>query len=322
MLVAIALLATCPYAAGQEVRLPEGWEALTDVGSGPIQEHGVAELNGAIYNIGGIDRLLQTVPTVSRYNLTTREWRTAKEMPTGIHHPNVASVGGRIYVLGGLETLAFSDLDVAYVYDPSADEWSEITPMGPNATRGASGVAVVDKQIYIIGGMRETKAVTMLSMYDITTDEWNHMLPPIPGLPRDHLIGAAIDGKVFSVAGRDTQVLKVTDELLMYDPQTREWVEKSPLPTARAGIAGGVVDGRIVVVGGEGNVEFESGVFNEVEIYDPEKDEWIDAGEMAVPRHGMGAASVNGKLYVPGGATLALLSAVADFDRYSPPVRA
>lgn len=210
---------------------------------------------------------------------------------------------------------------MAFVYDPSTDEWTDVTPMGPNSTRGASGVAVVGDKIYIIGGFRERRAVNMFSVYDTKSDEWNHSLPPVPGLPRDHLVGAAIDGNVYSVAGRDTQLLEVTDELLMYDPLAGEWVEKSPLPTARAGIAGGVVDGRIVVVGGEGNVEFESGVFNEVEIYDPEADEWTDVGDMPVPRHGMGAVGVGGKLYVPGGATVSLFSAVADFDAFTPPAK-
>jgi N-acetylneuraminic acid mutarotase len=90
------------------------------------------------------------------------------------------------------------------------------------------------------------------------------------------------------------------------------------MPTARGGTAAGVVDGKIYVVGGEGNGAAASGVFPQVEEYDPATDTWTSRGEMLTPRHGMGAAGFDGGLYVPGGATTQGFGAVATAEIFVP----
>jgi Galactose oxidase, central domain len=92
------------------------------------------------------------------------------------------------------------------------------------------------------------------------------------------------------------------------------WEERAPMPTARGGIGSGVVDGAIVVVGGEGNTDADSGVFPQSELYDPGADQWSVLSDMPTPRHGMGAAAVGSALYVPGGATVQGLGAVATHE--------
>lgn len=46
------------------------------------------------------------------------------------------------------------------------------------------------------------------------------------------------------------------------------------------------------MVGGEGNTEVPSGVFDALESYDPATDTWSVHEPMINPRHGMGAASM------------------------------
>jgi N-acetylneuraminic acid mutarotase len=69
------------------------------------------------------------------------------------------------------------------------------------------------------------------------------------------------------------------------------------MPTERSGIAAAVLDGRIVVVGGEA----PSGTFHEVEGYEPKSNGWSSYARMPTARHGLGAATVAGKLYVISG---------------------
>jgi len=297
------------------------WEMLPDIPTGALQEHGVAQLAGAIYLLGGFNASLDTVATVNRFDVATGVWDTVSDMPTPVHHPSVGVVGGKLYMLAGLTGLEKKHAGVAFVYDPTTDRWTNITPMGKKFDRGASGVAVVGKRIYVMGGLRKKTAVNTFSVYNTKTDKWDHSLPPIPGLPRDHLVGASVNKKVYAIGGRDTQIKEVNDEVLMYDPKTNEWVNQAPMPTARAGIAGAVVGDMIVVVGGEGNVEFETGVFPQVEVYDALGDVWSDAGMMVTPRHGMQAAAYNGSVYVPGGATATMSTAVAKFEKFTPPAR-
>jgi len=77
------------------------------------------------------------------------------------------------------------------------------------------------------------------------------------------------------------------------------------MPVARGGCMGGVVNGQIVVVGGEGNARDINpmGVFPDTDVYDPVANSWRVMAPMRTPRHGTGAAGVGNKLYVPGGAT-------------------
>ncbi len=68
----------------------------------------------------------------------------------------------------------------------------------------------------------------------------------------------------------------------------------------RGGIACAVVAGRIVVFGGEEG----AGTIKPVESFDPAKDAWSALPGMRTPRHGLGGASYNGRVYaVEGGET-------------------
>jgi N-acetylneuraminic acid mutarotase len=87
--------------------------------------------------------------------------------------------------------------------------------------------------------------------------------------------------------------------------------------TARAGTGCGVVGGRLVVVGGEGAAT-ATGVFSEVEAYDPASDSWESLTPMPTPRHGMAAAVWDGALHVPGGARSAGFGAVATHEVLTP----
>jgi N-acetylneuraminic acid mutarotase len=106
--------------------------------------------------------------------------------------------------------------------------------------------------------------------------------------------------------------------VLRYDPVQNEWQQKASMPTARGGTAAGVVGDKLYVVGGEGNPADASGVFPQVEEYDPATDQWTSLGDMLTPRHGMGAAGLDGVLNVPGGATTQGLGAVATAEIFVP----
>jgi N-acetylneuraminic acid mutarotase len=82
-----------------------------------------------------------------------------------------------------------------------------------------------------------------------------------------------------------------------------EWTEKTALSPPRGGLAGAVLKGRLVVFGGEGNEEREDGVFPDIDAYDPTTDSWEDLPPMLVPRHGYGAATLDDRIYLMGGAS-------------------
>ncbi|MEO7092518.1 MAG: kelch repeat-containing protein, partial [Polyangiales bacterium] len=71
--------------------------------------------------------------------------------------------------------------------------------------------------------------------------------------------------------------------------------------------------------GGERNTAAGSrGVFAQVEAYDPRTDSWDSLAPMPTPRHGMGAAAWDGRLYIPGGADQEAAGAVAVHEVLTP----
>jgi N-acetylneuraminic acid mutarotase len=87
----------------------------------------------------------------------------------------------------------------------------------------------------------------------------------------------------------------------VYDPATDRWSALAPLPTARSGLAAAVFGNRIYVFGGEGNPATSSGVFEQNEMYDIAAGTWRTDAPMPTPRHGIGAAVVDQRIYIPGG---------------------
>ena len=168
--------------------------------------------------------------------------------------------------------------------------------------RAASGVAVIDSKIYVVGGWKNYGTATpYFSVYDTATDTWE-ALPDI--LPRrDHLVAGAVRGVVYAVGGRNGTIGTPMGRVDAFDVATKQWSARAPMPTARGGSAGTVLFDQIYVFGGEGNTAAGSdGVFAEAEVYDPAANNWRSLTPLKVPKHGIGAASVAGKVYLPGGA--------------------
>jgi N-acetylneuraminic acid mutarotase len=287
--------------------LPSGWSTLAPIAGGPRQENGVAALAGEIYVIGGFDELAQVVADVEAYDPGSDTWRSRAPLPDPRHHPNVAVVGDKLFVVGSLAGNGFAAQGDVYVYDAAGNEWFGGTPMPAGTERGGAAVAVLGDTIYVAGGYR-AGSVADFSAYDTATGIWE----PLPDLPaiRDHLVGFAFDGKIYAVGGRANGIEAVTSRVDVFDPTSGEWSAAAPMPTARGGSMAALAGDHFFVVGGEGNAASASGVFDDVEAFSPADDAWQVLAPMQTPRHGTGAASLGGVLYVPGGATQASFGAV------------
>lgn len=301
MRLAAGALGACLMASfiGPPGRVSSGsWLALAAL-SDPRQEVAVAELGGRIYVIGGLRGDRSTADTVEVYDPAADRWTLAAPLPLPLHHAGAAAVNGKLYVIGGFTGLAFLPVSAVFEYSPPENRWSGRASM-PTA-RGALAVGVVDGRIYAAGGSPVDRE-TDLAVYDPVADRWTQ-LPSMP-TRRNHLAAAGIGGKFYAAGGRSDAVPGVSNVLEEYDPSANRWATKAPMPTGRGGIAGAAADGCLYVFGGEGNPNHPAGVFEQTEVYDPRTNAWERLAAMSTPRHGIGAAAVGSRIFVPGGATV------------------
>lgn len=276
------------------------WQAGPPLPDTPRAELGVAAIGDVVYAIGGHNNL------VTAFDTKTQQWKAMAPLPKNIDHANVAAVGGKIYVVGATfgENTKVGDGDAFLVFDPKLNQWSKIAIMPDGTDRGASGVAVIGTKIYVVGGWKNYgKATTDFSAYDTATDTWEK-LPDLP-LKRDHLVAGAVGGIVYMIGGRDGTIGGTTGRVDAFDPNNKAagWTPRKPMITARGGTAGIVLFNQIYVFGGEGNpAQGSNGVYPQTEVYNPATDSWRALANMLVPKHGIYAAEVAGKVYLPGGA--------------------
>jgi N-acetylneuraminic acid mutarotase len=263
------------------------------------QEHAVAAANGEVFVFGGYAP--NATDRVIAYDPETDMWRDAADFIGPFNHANVGTVGDKIYLAGFYEAGGMSQASAqTFVYDPVMNDWNELTPMPSGTERAASCVAVFGTELYLFGGARNNQVVDDVSVYDTATDGWTE-LPPLPE-PREHCAAGEIGGKLYIGGGRAHGIPDFEPNTWEFDPVAKTYQPKEPIPTPRGGVAGAVLGGRLFVFGGEGNSAVQSGVFGEIEAYDPATDSWEAFPPLAVPRHGFGAAVLADRIYLPGGA--------------------
>jgi N-acetylneuraminic acid mutarotase len=293
--------------AAVDTSAPGAWSARASL---PVakQELAVVAIGSKVYVLGGLDGAGTSLAIVHVYDASSDTWSIGPPLPRPMHHVNAAVADGRIYIVGALEGAGFKATGDVWMLDPSAGAWTPKKPMPAGTERGAAMVAAIGKVIYVAGGLR-SGAVADVSSYDTESDEWTAR--PAMDVPRDHGAGAAVGGIFYAVGGRGAAIGAHVPRLDAFDPATGQWSPRAPMPTSRAGAAVAVAKGRIVVIGGEGNANADTGVFAEVESYDPAANAWTSLPPMKTPRHGTGAAAINDVVIVPGGGVRQALAATA-----------
>jgi len=303
---AIAGLVASPEASssvegGATVSPPAGsgtWMDLAPMPGGPRSDGSGAVLNGLLFVVGGQG---QNGNDVEAYDPKTNTWATHVKFPALVNHANVAGVGDKLYVFGGRDSTA------SYAYNPFAPvadrKWTPIKIIP--GQRESAAVGAIGGKIYLVGGAvsHTDPPRADLFVYDPATDSWDTSQPPEP-IGRTHQAAAVVDGLLYVIAGRKfaerfTEPAGWLSSAYAYDPVAKTWSQKSDIPTPRSGCVGGVINGLIIVAGGEGAPG--GGVFPQVEAYNPRTDQWTKLAPMNHPRNGQAQGGIDGKLYVAGG---------------------
>ncbi|HLK32272.1 MAG TPA: kelch repeat-containing protein [Terriglobales bacterium] len=239
----------------------------------PSHHVAFATYRGKIYAFGGFVLPHSGPPAwvpinnAWQYDPQNDSWKVLAPLPTRRGSAVAATVGDKIYVIGGVTNPAGAEdqgisptrpqlcLGTVEEYDPAANTWRERNPMP--TPRNHAGVGVVDGKIYVIGGR----------------------------------VGAAFIGLASDVS--------VVEE---YDPATNKWgAPRARMPTARSAMGVGVYGGHIYVAGGEYQDPHMMATFRAVERYDPATNTWTTMPSMPVSRHGLAAGIIGNRLHLVGG---------------------
>ncbi len=113
-----------------------------------VHDYGSAVVDNKIYILGGYDIGYepQDKDLTQIYDPENETWSYGRSLPTAIWG---ASAGATSGVLAPKRIHLLKE-NIHYVYDPENDSWTEETPM--LTSRSYVGVAVVNDEIYVIGG--------------------------------------------------------------------------------------------------------------------------------------------------------------------------
>lgn len=248
-------------------------------------EVAVAVLDGRIHVLGGFGDLRGA----KRYDVARDAWERLADLPAGRHHGAAFAFDGAVHFSGG-EPVDGDSINGGFRYDAGSGAWR---PLPQLAFNFGSHAAVLHGRAYI--GNEDGS----LQVYDPRTGATGR-IEPASVRQRDHSQVLAWQGEIWMIAGRAPETTSVS----IYDPVLARWRAGPPLNRARGGFAAAVVDGHLVVAGGEllfGGARLE----RSVEVLAPGADAWRLAPEMPVALHGVGGAAVGGRFWLLGGSTVA-----------------
>ncbi len=221
----------------------------------------------------------------------------------------VASVGGKLYLLGG-----DGPANNVEVFDPSTNTWTKKS-VAPVAFNHCQPVGYQNK-IYVLaafsgGGFPNQGNLTGPLIYDIQKDSWQNGAD-LDSARRRGAAGAALyNGKLYLVCGiQHGHSSGTTDMFDVYDPATNTWTALPNAPHIRDHCAAAVVGDKLYIAGGRNTSYHEPNNFMaffaktvlEVDCYDFNTGKWLTP-DAKLPLGSGGGSMVNldGKLYYMGG---------------------
>ena len=301
--------------------------------------------------------LLGFTPITATFSQTVSDggsWKAGTPMHNLRATPTAASVGGKIYVFGGMFNWDRAVQNVE-AYDPVTKQWTVKGPMLKPRWNIVS--AVLNGKIYTIGGyFGGGHYASEVEEYDPATDTWRvraslpvaQVQPAAAVLndkiyvfgggadpqglyeydsatnkwtPRAHMFerryglsGVALNGKLYAIGGADTSNNETLSSVEEYDPATNTWKMIAPMSMKRCFLSAIVFNGKIYVIGGLSSLTDRSTNLSSVEEYDPVTNIWRKMTFMPTARHGLATAVLNNKIHAIGGYNGEFLKVVEEFQ--------
>jgi N-acetylneuraminic acid mutarotase len=269
-----------------------------------IDEPRAVAMDGAVYIVGGItdveeeadgELLLEPSNELTRFDPGSGRFTELEPMPRPLNHSGVVAYDGDLYVFGGYGRSRTSDTSNGFWrYDPDLDEWSRMPDMP--VPRAAMAAGVVDDQLVVAGGARDSEPYSQTYAFDFESGKWNRL--PDMLSKREHVGAAVIGDKLYVLGGRAPESLAV-DTAESYDVSEERWTKLPPMLVGAGGLGTVSADGKVIAVGG-GN-DGAATVTAAVQEFDPRTSKWSRLSDMRTPAHGHATAVLGDRIWVFGG---------------------
>lgn len=286
------------------------------------QPYGVAEAQGVavgdkLYVFGGFDSQKRCCTPTARahvYSPAGATWEAIADLPPmngtghgGVTHAGITTDGADVFLAGGYTSnnsgtgQIFGTREV-WQYVVATDSYTRLPDLP--VARSAGQLEYLDGNLYYFGGTNRSRTADTPELYILDlaggADAWREG-SPMPNA-RHHMGSAVLGGKIYAVAGQHDHDQRLTTQadVHAYSPASDSWEQVADLPLAVSHIANStfVLDGRIIVVGGEvDHLKPVADVF----AYAPETDTWTSLNDLPRALQSAVARSLGGQIVVTGG---------------------
>jgi N-acetylneuraminic acid mutarotase len=247
-------------------------------------------INDKLYVFGGLQADGEgSIPALTRsdvYDPKTNKWTRIADMPEKVTHAGTVIVGNTFWFVGGY----FGDHPGpggkhVWKYNTSTNTWSR----GPDlpANRGAGAAVLIGSTIHFVGGLDETRGEDLGDHWALDLNNlsagWvrRKSLPD----PRNHTSAASLNGFMYVIGGQkdEEELQQPLGSVYRYNPTKDSWTSVADLPAPRShtNCSTFVMDGRIIVLGGEnGFMQVRRTVF----AYDPVTNSWAHLSDLPAAR--------------------------------------
>jgi non-specific serine/threonine protein kinase len=240
-----------------------------------------------IWVAGGLDAGGQAVDRVGIFDPSADTWIAGPTLPEPIHHSALVSDGDALWLIGGYVGSGFNEPTDA-VLQLQADAWVEHFPLPEPRAAGAAAWDGAGRVVYAGGVGPDGVSPVVFGQNDHGWEELARLFAP-----REHLAATSDGtGSVFVLGGRRGGLASnvATVELVA----GRDVSRASDLPTARGGVAAFFWPSLgACLVGGES----PDGTNPQVECIAADG-RLTRLPDLGTARHGLGAAVVDGAVYV------------------------
>lgn len=283
------------------------WTNITNVSEHtPRHENSFVQVGDKFYLFGG----RESANKMDIYDYQTDTWtQAASTAPFEFNHFQAVAYEGLIWVIGSFTDNGFPNetpADFIYMYDPVADSWIQGPAIPAARKRGSAGLVLYNDKFYVVAGNtigHNGGYIPWFDEFDPATGVWT----PLVDAPnsRDHFHASVIGNKLYVVGGRlsggpEGTFAPVIPEVDVYDFTNNSWSTLpagSNLPNARAASGTVTFQGKLVVIGGEGDGQ----AYVNTDALDVATGTWTALDDLNNARHGTQAIVSGDGIWITSG---------------------